>query len=99
MAHAEGKFVATGDLPDANAVLFYTDGQGSRGAGYPHNPNGSVGDLAGICDDTGRVFALMPHPERFIRATQHPQWTRLPARDRGDGLRVFQNAVQWAETT
>jgi phosphoribosylformylglycinamidine synthase len=98
VAHAEGKFVAAGDLPGASAVLFYTDAEGNRGTGYPHNPNGSAGDIAGICDDTGRVFALMPHPERFIRATQHPQWTRLPARDQGDGLRVFQNAVRWAES-
>ena len=98
VAHAEGKVVVTDDgLPDANTVLFYTDEQGNRDSGYPHNPNGSVEDIAGICDQTGRVFALMPHPERFIRGIQHPQWTRRGATEHGDGFRVFQNAVSWAE--
>jgi phosphoribosylformylglycinamidine synthase len=62
---------------------------------YPSNPNGATGDLAGICDPTGRVFGLMPHPERFVDWTQHPRWTREPAREAGDGLRVFQNAVRY----
>jgi phosphoribosylformylglycinamidine synthase len=62
---------------------------------YPANPNGAMGDVAGICDDTGRVFGLMPHPERFVDWTQHPRWTREPAREAGDGLRVFQNAVRY----
>ena len=62
---------------------------------YPDNPNGAMGDLAGICDSTGRVFGLMPHPERFVDPTQHPRWTREPARQVGDGLRVFQNAVRY----
>jgi phosphoribosylformylglycinamidine synthase len=62
---------------------------------YPANPNGAMGDVAGICDETGRVFGLMPHPERFVDWTQHPRWTREPARECGDGLRVFQNAVRY----
>ena len=62
---------------------------------YPANPNGALGDVAGICDETGRVFGLMPHPERFVDWTQHPRWTREPARDAGDGLRMFQNAVRY----
>jgi len=62
---------------------------------YPANPNGAMGDVAGICDATGRVLGLMPHPERFIDPTQHPRWTRGPAREVGDGLRVFQNAVRY----
>jgi phosphoribosylformylglycinamidine synthase subunit PurQ / glutaminase len=62
---------------------------------YPANPNGAIGNVAGICDTTGRVFGLMPHPDRFIDPTQHPQWTRRPARESGDGLRVFQNAVRY----
>ncbi|MBM4448655.1 MAG: phosphoribosylformylglycinamidine synthase subunit PurQ, partial [Chloroflexi bacterium] len=64
---------------------------------YPHNPNGSVGNIAGICDSSGRIFALMPHPERHIRGTQHPQWTRLGAKRYGDGFPVFQNAVRWVQ--
>ncbi len=62
---------------------------------YPANPNGAMGDVAGICDESGRVFGLMPHPERFVDWTQHPRWTREPAREAGDGLRVFQNAVRF----
>jgi phosphoribosylformylglycinamidine synthase len=48
-----------------------------------------------MCDVSGRVFGLMPHPERFIDRTQHPQWTRMAAFDEGDGLRVFKNAVRY----
>jgi len=55
-----------------------------------------VNNIAGICDATGRIFALMPHPERFIRWTQHPRWTREPRRDYGDGFQIFLNAVEWA---
>ncbi|HEY3391136.1 MAG TPA: phosphoribosylformylglycinamidine synthase subunit PurQ, partial [Lacipirellulaceae bacterium] len=62
---------------------------------YPENPNGAMGDVAGICDATGRVFGLMPHPERFVDPTQHPRWTREPGRAAGDGLRVFQNAIRY----
>lgn len=62
---------------------------------YPANPNGAQGDIAGICDETGRVFGLMPHPERFVDWTQHPRWTREPERPYGDGLQIFQNAVRY----
>jgi phosphoribosylformylglycinamidine synthase len=62
---------------------------------YPDNPNGAMGNVAGICDATGRVFGLMPHPERFIDPMQHPRWTRRPRRETGDGLRIFQNAVRY----
>ena len=97
VAHAEGKVVFDGIVPEANIALRYADGQGDVGVGYPHNPNGSMAGIAGMCDDTGRVFTLMPHPERFIRGTQHPQWTRCSIGEQGDGLRIFQNAVRWAE--
>lgn len=62
---------------------------------FPDNPNGAMGNVAGLCDATGRVFGLMPHPESFIDPTQHPRWTREPARDVGDGLQLFQNAVRY----
>ena len=62
---------------------------------YPANPNGAIDDVAGVCDTTGRVFGLMPHPERFVDPTQHPNWTRGPQREVGEGLRVFQNAVRY----
>ncbi|NOX54694.1 MAG: phosphoribosylformylglycinamidine synthase subunit PurQ [Planctomycetes bacterium] len=64
---------------------------------YPHNPNGSVANIAGLSDPTGRVLGLMPHPERFIDATQHPRWTRLGHRGDGDGLKIFRNAVSYFE--
>jgi len=99
VAHGEGKFVAEPEvLVKLNVVVYYTDEQGNRNAGYPYNPNGSVGNIAGICDSTGRVFALMPHPERHIRGTQHPQWTRQTPRERGDGLQIFLNAVEWSKS-
>jgi len=97
VAHAEGKVVANPEvLPKLNVVLYYTDEFGNNKAGYPHNPNGSIDNIAGICDASGRVFALMPHPERYIRGTQHPQWTRYGAGEYGDGFRIFLNAVEWA---
>jgi phosphoribosylformylglycinamidine synthase len=108
VAHGEGKFV-TRDAAAfnriraaGNLVLKYSAEQGTAApsdsapvAPYPANPNGAMGDVAGICDETGRVFGLMPHPERFVDWTQHPRWTREPARTAGDGLRVFQNAVRY----
>jgi len=98
VANGEGKIVTRGDgISDLNIALYYTDEQGDTGAGYPFNPSGSERNIAGICDSSGRVFALMPHPERHIRGTQHPQWTRLGARQYGDGFQVFKNAVEWAE--
>lgn len=98
VAHGEGKVVTiAGILPHINPVLFYTDAEGNKTMKYPDNPNGSPEGIAGICDDTGRIFALMPHPERHIRATQHPQWTRREnPEERGDGFRIFKNAVDWA---
>ena len=98
VAHAEGKVVADpGVLPELNVVVYYADEQGDNKAGYPYNPNGSVGNIAGICDASGRIFALMPHPERYIRGTQHPRWTKQGAREHGDGFQVFLNAVKWAK--
>ena len=96
VAHGEGKVLA--EPATLNVVLYYADEMGNINAGYPHNPNGSINNIAGICDDSGRVFALMPHPERFIRWTQHPRWTREPHKERGDGLRIFSNAVAWVKT-
>ncbi|MEN1678739.1 MAG: phosphoribosylformylglycinamidine synthase I [Planctomycetota bacterium] len=97
VAHAEGKFVCReGSLPTlgAQAVLRYTT-EGGGGTAYPANPNGSADHIAGVCDPTGRVLGLMPHPERFVDPTQHPQWTRRREGGNGvaDGLKVFQNAV------
>lgn len=99
VAHGEGKVVT--DMRgsrEINAAVYYTDELGCAEAGYPHNPNGSMNNIAGICDPTGRIFALMPHPERHIRFTQHPQWTRKKPREFGDGFAIFQNAVKWVKS-
>jgi len=103
IAHAEGKFVPRDERVLAELersgqlVLRYgttaTAATMKPAVAYPENPNGSLADVAGICDASGRVCGLMPHPERFIDFTQHPRWTRQPAAKAGDGLRVFQNAV------
>jgi phosphoribosylformylglycinamidine synthase subunit PurQ / glutaminase len=99
VAHGEGKVVTDmRGLRELNAALYYTDELGSTEAGYPHNPNGSMNNIAGVCDPTGRVFALMPHPERHIRFTQHPQWTRKKPKEFGDGLAIFKNAVKFAKS-
>jgi len=98
VAHGEGKVVADLEvLPELNVVVRYIDEHGDTKADYPHNPNGSVDNIAGICDASGRIFALMPHPERHIRGTQHPQWTRQGTREFGDGFPIFLNAVKWAQ--
>jgi phosphoribosylformylglycinamidine synthase subunit PurQ / glutaminase len=62
---------------------------------YPDNPNGAQANVAGMCDATGRVFGLMPHPELHVDPLHHPRWTRGEAGEVGDGLRLFQNAVSF----
>jgi phosphoribosylformylglycinamidine synthase len=99
VAHGEGKFA--GDLKaitNKNIAVYYTDELGDRKAPYPFNPNGSVNNIAGICDDSGRVFGLMPHPEDHILVTQHPQWTRLGLKKGGNAFPLFQNAVKFAKS-
>jgi phosphoribosylformylglycinamidine synthase I len=96
IAHGEGKIMTEkATLDKLNVVVRYADAKGDIKTGYPHNPNGSVDNIAGICDATGRIFALMPHPERFISWSQHPRWTREAPRQHGDGLAIFLNAVDW----
>ena len=98
IAHAEGKFVPRNDavlseLQSGNQLaLTYTSGNGSDAV---DNFNGSTADVAGVCDPTGRIFGLMPRPERFIDRVQHPHWTRLELPEEGDGLAIFRNAVEY----
>jgi phosphoribosylformylglycinamidine synthase len=99
VAHGEGKFVASGAnslerlRASGQVVLRYADDQDRPTQEYPANPNGSLDAVAGLCDPTGRVFGLMPHPERHVDPYHHPRWTRRgPARE-GDGYRLFRNAV------
>ena len=99
ICHGEGKFIPRDDdvfrrLQDnGQIVVQYVDGNGEFGV-YPVNPNGSVGHIAGICDETGRIFGMMPHPEDYIVRTQHPRWTRENLPEEGDGLVIFRNAVE-----
>jgi phosphoribosylformylglycinamidine synthase len=101
VAHAEGKFVArsAADLQALAAAgqwaLRYEGRRSGDRVLYPDNPNGSQANVAGICDETGRVFGLMPHPERNIAPTHHPQWTRRSPVEAGDGLQIFANAVDF----
>ncbi|MBM4018586.1 MAG: phosphoribosylformylglycinamidine synthase I [Planctomycetes bacterium] len=101
VAHGEGKFVPADSSPLAaleqkdQVALRYVDSRGRTGASYPANPNGSAGDVAGICDATGRILGLMPHPERHALSEHHPQWTRRPRRKSGDGLAVFKRGVAY----
>lgn len=98
VAHGEGRFICRapwileGLQQTGQTVLRYVNSAGAS-APYPANPNGSEGDVAGLCDASGRVLGLMPHPERHVLPTQHPSWTRRGLAAEGEGLRLFRNAV------
>jgi phosphoribosylformylglycinamidine synthase subunit PurQ / glutaminase len=109
--HGEGKFVASEKIlktldAQQQVVVQYASGDGAPAKGaFPANPNGSLMDIAGICDPTGRVFGLMPHPEAYNHWTNHPTWTRqreLAKREAAapfsgvtPGIRLFKNAVDY----
>ncbi|HTP57385.1 MAG TPA: phosphoribosylformylglycinamidine synthase subunit PurQ [Spirochaetia bacterium] len=95
--HGEGKFVT-----DSPRVLEELESRGRvaaryLGEGYPDDPNGSVNHIAGICDASGKIFGLMPHPEAFLFRENHPEWTRRPDLQ-GQGLAIFRNGVRAART-
>jgi len=102
VAHGEGKFIPKDKkilsaLKRNKQIVFqYVDEKG-KFTGYPYDPNGSVEHIAGICDTTGRVLGMMPHPERHILGTQHPRWTREGLKKYGDGLEIFKNGVRYAK--
>ncbi|HUT71751.1 MAG TPA: phosphoribosylformylglycinamidine synthase I [Desulfatiglandales bacterium] len=109
--HGEGKFYAEPEtierLIGTNQVVArYADEQGNPALGrWPLNPNGSLDDIAGICDATGRIFGLMPHPEAFNHYTNHPDWVlkreelaragRRIEKEEGEGIAIFRNAVRY----
>lgn len=96
IAHGEGRFV-----PKDNDTLKALAAHGQIALRYTENPNGSAGDVAGICDASGRIFGLMPHPERYLDWTRHPFWTRLDPNTRArrtPGLSMFVGAVEAART-
>lgn len=109
--HGEGKFYAQTPvlrrlLDENQVVMQYAKADGSPAAGgFPENPNGSVHDIAGICDPTGRIFGLMPHPEGFNHWTNHPDWPRTkelmkregksPDAGLTPGVQLFKNGVDF----
>jgi phosphoribosylformylglycinamidine synthase len=110
VAHGEGRFFTDpttlqGLEAAGCVVLRYADEEGRPAEGrFPWNPNGSLNDIAGISDPTGRLFGLMPHPERHLHFTQHPHWSRIadayrregrPLPVEGHGMAIFRNAVTY----
>ncbi len=101
--HGEGKFIPRDagvlerlDSSGMIALRYCTAaGEPAKGA-FPSNPNGAIDDIAGICDPSGRIFGLMPHPEAYVERTNHPRWTREVLPEEGAGLQVFRNAVEYA---
>ena len=100
VAHGEGRFRAPPDVVvalEANgqvALRYAAADGGAAGGAYPANPNGSANDIAGVCDATGLVLGLMPHPENHIHAWQHPRWRR--GQGRGRALALFERGVRHA---
>lgn len=108
IAHGEGKFIAKDKaalekLRQSNQIVFQYCNQEGRLGGYPVNPNGAQESIAGICDSTGRILGLMPHPERHIAITQHPRVQEYLRKKNGslgqragDGLAILKNGVDYA---
>jgi phosphoribosylformylglycinamidine synthase I len=100
--HGEGKFLPGDEgvrralARNEQIVVQYATPAGEPTMDYPLNPNGSVDAIAGVCDPTGRIFGLMPHPEGHIFPTQHPRWTREALPTEGPGLGVFRSGVEHA---
>ncbi|GAI20008.1 unnamed protein product, partial [marine sediment metagenome] len=101
-AHAEGKLLFPKGkqeeylkkLEENDQIVFrYVDPDGNY-AGYPWNPNGSISNIAGICNHQGNVFGMMPHPERTFYKHQHPDWTKEELIENiGDGQAVFTSVL------
>lgn len=102
--HGEGKFVASSPavlsrIEEKNLAVFTYSGAdySAPTMDFPFNPNGSENAIAGICDETGRLMGLMPHPEAFTHFTNHPRWTREQLAEEGDGLILFRNAAKYVK--
>lgn len=110
IAHGEGRFYMEDEVlnavKDGDQIVFkYVNDDGSPANGeYPINPNGSIEDIAAVCDTTGRIMGIMPHPERNLSFYNQDDWPLLKeaARrqgkelpDEGDGLKMFRNAVKY----
>ena len=102
VAHGEGNFygepaVVDGIEQNKQVVFRYTDATGAGTGVYPANPNGSVNAIAGVCDKTGRIMGMMPHPERYVERTHYYNWRKREANEPPHGLTIFQNAVGYAK--
>lgn len=102
VAHGEGNFYGEPAVIDGiernNQVVFrYADENGKNTGIYPINPSGSINAIAGICDTTGRIMGMMPHPERYVERTHYYNWRKRAAEVTPHGLAVFQNAVDFAK--
>ncbi|MCX6815067.1 MAG: phosphoribosylformylglycinamidine synthase subunit PurQ [Candidatus Aenigmarchaeota archaeon] len=101
--HGEGKLVPKDDevlrrLREEGLIIGrYAGKNGEKNPGYPRNPNGSVDDIAMLSDPTGRVLGLMPHPEAYLKRTNHPRWTRESLPAEGEGLQFFRNGVEYVK--
>jgi phosphoribosylformylglycinamidine synthase I len=100
-AHGEGRFVTKDDsvrerMRAAGQFALRYVGPDDGPAEYPWNPSGTPDGVAGVCDPTGRVLGLMPHPERNVESWHHPDWTTGTTPAEGAGLSVFRNAVRAA---
>ncbi len=100
--HGEGKFIPQDEsviakLQRKHLITLQYSEQPCRipTMEYPLNPNGSVAAVAGICDETGRLFGMMPHPEAYLYFTNHPRWTRERVSEEGMGLAIFRNAIEY----
>ncbi len=100
VAHSEGRVYMDKDTYERlesndQIVLKYCNREGKLAGGeYPYNPNGSYKDVAGICDESGLIFGLMPHPERAFYYYQYPDWTRN-RRVLGDGYKIFEGMIEY----
>jgi len=94
IAHGEGKATFKSNSPVNNISMQYVDHSGKPSHTYPHNPNGSQNAAAAICDETGRITIMMPHPERVFRAIQN-SWHPIDWEERSPWMRMFENAREW----
>jgi len=103
--HGEGMFLTANEeirrtlIKNNQVVAQYATPGGQPTMDYPLNPNGSPDAVAAVCNATGRIFGLMPHPECHIFPTQHPRWTRHPLPAEAPGVAVFRNAVNFARSS
>jgi len=104
--HGEGKFIPRDEKilkrlhEDGLVVVQYSDEHFQQPTmTYPLNPNGSVDAIAGICDESGRLFGMMPHPEAYLYYTNHPRWTRERLPEEGEGILFFRNAITYIRET